>query len=77
MGGKRHRLTPELSPRCLNTTLLGGHCPLQLFISTQVSWEGGGGGEGFLPLLSLQRGGTSADSLTAGTNQGTQTSKLN
>lgn len=65
MGGGRHRrLTPELSARCLNTTLLGEHCSLQLFISSQVPWEGGGGGGGLLPSLSLQWGGTPADCLT-------------
>lgn len=64
--------SPQTSPRrCLNTPLWGKHCPHQLFISMGVSLGRG------LPLLSLQRGWTSADSLTVGTDQGTQTSKFN
>lgn len=65
-GEMHHGLTPELSPRSLNATLWGRHCPPQLFISTRLTLGRG------LPTLSLQWGWTSA-----GIDQGTQISKLN
>lgn len=63
-GGRHHRLTPNSPPRCRNASLQDEHCPLQLFIATRSPWVAG------------PSAGMDLSRLTAGTDQGTQTSKL-